>query len=77
MAQIANENGFRVESYQVVTQDGYILGLYRIPGALQEQFGEASSESKPPILLMHCLVCDMMTYVMNDAKVAPAFVLAR
>ena len=31
---IANENGFACEKYQVTTEDGYVLGIYRIPGKL-------------------------------------------
>lgn len=72
--QIANENGFRVETYQVVTDDGYILGIYRIPGKLTER--DYTEGSKPAILLQHALVTDMMTYIMNEPEVAPAFYLA-
>ena len=35
MEFIANENGFRTERHQVVTEDGYILNVWRIPGKLQ------------------------------------------
>jgi len=36
MEEIANENGFRIEKHQVITEDGYILGIWRIPGAFSE-----------------------------------------
>ena len=38
MEEIANENGFRIEKHQVITEDGYILGIWRIPGAFSENF---------------------------------------
>ena len=47
MEEIANENGFRIEKHQVVTEDGYILGIWRIPGNLSEN----PTNSKPPVLL--------------------------
>ncbi len=47
MEEIANENGFRIEKHQVVTEDGYILGIWRIPGS----FSENPTNSKPPVLL--------------------------
>jgi pimeloyl-ACP methyl ester carboxylesterase len=74
MTEIANENGFTVESYQVITDDGYILGLYRIPGKIGE---EVKDVSKPAVLLMHGLEADMMQWVFNTPDQAPAFVLAR
>ena len=36
MEEIANENGFRIEKHQVITEEGYILGIWRIPGAFSE-----------------------------------------
>jgi hypothetical protein len=37
MSAICTENGFKSESYTLVTQDGYALGLWRIPGSLSEE----------------------------------------
>ena len=74
MDQIAAENGFKTESYNVTTEDGYILGVWRIPGLVDEKEGETK---KPPVLLQHGLECDMMQWVFNRESVAPAFVLAR
>jgi hypothetical protein len=34
LPEMANKNGFIANSYQVVTEDGYILSLWRIPGKL-------------------------------------------
>jgi pimeloyl-ACP methyl ester carboxylesterase len=48
LAQVAEENGFSSQSYSVVTDDGYILNLSRIPG----KKGETSS-GKPVALFMH------------------------
>ena len=40
----------------VTTEDGYILELWRIAG----KKGEEIDNTKPIILLMHGLECDMM-----------------
>jgi len=47
MCEIANENGFLCESHQVITDDGYILGIWRIPGPLNGD----DDKPKPPVLL--------------------------
>ena len=47
--KITTENGFRCEKHTVLTEDGYILGIYRIPG----QTNEKTQANKPPILLHH------------------------
>ena len=71
--QIARENGFRTEQHTVTTDDGYILNIWRIPGAINE----TSEEKKPPVLLQHGLDGDMLIWVMNDPQQAPPFILAR
>jgi len=44
---MCNENGWAYEEYTVTTEDGYILALFRIPGALDEV-----SSAKKPVVLM-------------------------
>lgn len=34
--QTCNENGFASESYTVISEDGYVYQLYRIPGKAGE-----------------------------------------
>jgi pimeloyl-ACP methyl ester carboxylesterase len=59
-----------------VTEDGYILGVWRIYGTLQAGENKKGT-SKKPILLQHGLEADMMQWVFNRPSVAPALVLAR
>lgn len=70
--QIALENGYAVESYSVVTEDGYVSQIYRIPGTILE-IGQ--KVEKPAVLMMHGLLCDMHFWVANDADLAPPFTL--
>ena len=69
--QTCNENGFASESYTVVSDDGYVYQLYRIPG----KAGEAPSQ-KPAVLMMHGIECDMNFWTCNTAENAPPFILA-
>ena len=68
--QTCFENGFKAESHTVISDDGYVYEIYRIPGML----GEADTK-KPAVLLMHGLECDMNFWTPNDPSVAPPFVL--
>ena len=47
MEQICTENGYATQSWNVTTDDGYILELWRIPGKI----GEQTNNSKPPVFL--------------------------
>jgi pimeloyl-ACP methyl ester carboxylesterase len=70
--QITFQNGYSLESYSVVTTDGYVSQIYRIPGKLQEV---GKPVQKPAVLMMHGLMCDMNFWLANDAKMAPPFIL--
>lgn len=73
-AEICAENGFAFEQHAVVTEDGYILTTFRIPGRV----GEAPPASpKPVVFMQHGLMDAADAWVMNWADVAPAFVTAR
>lgn len=80
MAELAVKYGFRYEEHTVVTRDGYILTLGRIPGMLNEDQhpnSNNSDEKKPVILLAHGMGCNMMQWVFNTNSTAHAYVLAR
>jgi len=68
---MAFENGFAAEQYTVVTDDGYVSQLYRIPG----KFGEKGN-GKPAVLMMHGMECDMNFWTVNDADKVPPYILA-
>lgn len=76
MEEIAQENGFVTESYTLVTEDDYVLSIYRIPGTIQE-LSQGPIPQKPAVLMMHAQDCDMMEWVWNDADKANAFILSR
>jgi lysosomal acid lipase/cholesteryl ester hydrolase len=61
-----------VEDHTVLTDDGYILSLFRIPGAL----GDFTYPKGPPVLLVHGLVDSADGWVVNDDD-SPAFILSR
>lgn len=80
MGEHAIKYGFEYEEHTVVTEDGYILTVGRIPGELGKKNDEKNSNGatgKPAVILQHGLECNMMTWVFNTNDSAPAFVLAR
>lgn len=56
----------------MVSDDGYVYQLYRIPGKV----GEATGAPKPAVLMMPGLECDMNFWTCNEAEKVPPFVLA-
>nr|XP_054931302.1 lipase 3-like [Dermacentor andersoni] len=76
--ELIEARGYPVESHQVVTHDGYVLGLYRIPRgrvdieeATKTSTGSTTpgcdGASKAPMLLMHGLFGSAITWVANYA----------
>ena len=68
--------GYPVESHKVLTNDGYWLTMFRIPGGKGESREEAKAKNKPVIFLQHGVVDSSDAWIMNDEERSPAFMLA-
>ncbi|XP_053698633.1 lipase 1-like [Sabethes cyaneus] len=64
--QLIKKYGYSVEQHHVVTEDGYILELHRIPG----------KNGSLPVFLMHGLLCSSADWVLAGPKDALAYLLA-
>lgn len=65
--------GFRFEEHKIITDDGYILSIWRIPGPL----GDYSKKSKKPIILQHGLLDDSYTFLALNINRSLPLILAR
>ncbi|GMR44978.1 hypothetical protein PMAYCL1PPCAC_15173, partial [Pristionchus mayeri] len=69
---------YPVESHDVITDDGYILNMLRIPRGLSSPGPPSNNSScnRPPILLVHGLLVDSGEFVMNPPVSSPGMILA-
>ncbi|KAL3209286.1 hypothetical protein MRX96_009277 [Rhipicephalus microplus] len=82
--ELIEDRGYPVESRKIVTDDGYVLGLYRIPrGRLETEetttgspYLECDGASRTPLLLVHGLLSSAITWVTNYADQSLGYVLA-
>jgi len=63
--------GYPAETHHYTTEDGYIIGLHRIPGGRNETEGP-----KTPVLLWHGLLCSSADWVVNFPNESLGFMLA-
>jgi pimeloyl-ACP methyl ester carboxylesterase len=70
ITQIIQTKGYPCEEHKVITKDGYILGIFRMP------YGRNSSTRGRPVLLMHGLLDAAVTWVMNFPDQSLAYMLA-
>ena len=72
ITQLIESKGYPCEEHKVITRDGYILGVFRIP------HGRNSSTMKPgrPVLLQHGLLDSATTWVVNFPNQSLGFILA-
>lgn len=63
--------GYPAEAHKVVTQDGYILTVFRI-----QKKGSTIKSGLKPILLQHGLLDSSDTWLINDENLAPGFIFA-
>ncbi|GMT08357.1 hypothetical protein PENTCL1PPCAC_30531, partial [Pristionchus entomophagus] len=70
--------GYPVESYDVTTEDGYILKLLRIPhpAIYGVSSGNNSSCHRTPILFGHGMLQDASAYLQNPPESSPGMILA-
>ena len=71
-AELCEINGFQFEEHTVITDDKYILTLYRIPGEHGDE-----TQGKPAVLMQHGVMDSAYGWVMNHPEVAPGFVAAK
>lgn len=65
--------GYSVEEHDVITKDGYVLGVKRIPRGIKV---EDDNKVRPPIYLHHGLISSGCDWVMNGPNQSLGFLLA-
>lgn len=75
-SKIWRTKGYSFERHKVLTEDGYWLSLFRIPGSKGETAEHAKRRKKPAVFLQHGIFDSADTFIMNEEKRATAFILA-
>lgn len=73
ITQLIASKGYPWEEHKVITPDGYILGVYRIP---RGRNALNSSKPGPPVLLQHGLLDTGATWVINFPDQSLSYILA-
>nr|CAD7572632.1 unnamed protein product [Timema californicum] len=74
--ELISRHGYTWEEHDVVTEDGYILTLYRIPSGRAQPKPAEERAGRPAVLLQHGLVSSSDTWVLADPFNSLGFVLA-
>nr|AIY34738.1 lipase 9 [Lygus lineolaris] len=72
MAKLVLPQGYPLQEYEVQTEDGYILTVFRIPYGING----SSSSSRPPILVQHGIFATSASWVVSEPSKGLGFVLA-
>ncbi|XP_012231435.1 lipase 1-like [Linepithema humile] len=64
--ELIKKAGYPAEAHVVLTEDGYLLTIHRIPGA----------KNSPPVLVQHGILCSSADWVVIGKQRALAFILA-
>jgi len=68
---VVEENGFKFESHEVETEDGYFLTVFRVMNA-----DVAAGKKAPVVFMQHGLMDTADTWIMNFPEKAPGFMIA-
>jgi len=71
--ELIRDNGYPAEEHWVTTPDGYILALHRIPHGISTG---ASASPRPPILVIHGLLCSSADWVISTPSKGLGYMLA-
>ncbi|KAK4298232.1 hypothetical protein Pmani_029415 [Petrolisthes manimaculis] len=75
--ELIKKYGYPVESHQVVTEDGFILTLHRIPhGRHGDIGGENRVQGRHPVFLQHGLLSSSACWLMAEPDKALAYIAA-
>ncbi|XP_061392921.1 lipase 3-like, partial [Musca vetustissima] len=70
---LITDHGYPCEEHTVLTADGYLLTMFRIPYSPVAQ--NKNIPNKPPVLLMHCLFCSSDIFLLNGPDNGLPFML--
>jgi len=69
---LARSKGYPAEKHEVITEDGYIITIHRVPHGR----GQTSNGSRPVVYLQHGLLSSSASWVVNFPDQSPGFLLA-
>ncbi|NWH63356.1 LICH hydrolase, partial [Geococcyx californianus] len=72
VSEIIRYHGYPSEEHQVTTEDGYILGVFRIPAGRNSQ----NTGKKPAVFLQHAFLGDATHWISNLPNNSLGFLLA-
>jgi pimeloyl-ACP methyl ester carboxylesterase len=73
---LAIKNGYYFQEHNAITDDGYILGIHRIPGKLGAGNRPDKAGKKPPVIMWHGIFQASVCFMINGKENSPAFIAA-